>query len=117
MTGSLALLRSLPDGERRSVLSPERSLATAAITLMALLPLTEVVSRECRVPGVPGSTVFVQHLTLAVAFLGAVMAARTDRLLAISANTFLPARWAAPVRTTTPGCSNFLKLGVTTSTR
>ncbi len=75
-----------------------RTVAAAALTLMMLLPLSEMVSRQFRLPGVPGSTVFVQHLTLWIAFIGAVLAASSDRLLALSANTFLPARWRAPVR-------------------
>ena len=76
----------------------ERVLATAAFSLMALLPLTEMVSRMGHFHGVPGSTVFVQHLTLWIAMIGAAAAARSNQLLALSANTFLPARWLEPVR-------------------
>ncbi len=76
----------------------ERLAAAAALTLMAVLPITEMISRQWRLPGIPGSTVLVQHLTLWIAFLGAALAARSDRLLALSANTFLPARWAGSVR-------------------
>src|ERR1017187_6227552 len=68
------------------------------MSLMALLPVAELLSRYAGLNGVPGSTVFVQHLTLWVAFLGAALAASSDRLLSISANTFLPDRWAEPVR-------------------
>jgi tripartite ATP-independent transporter DctM subunit len=42
--------------------------------------------------------VFVQQLTLCVAFLGAGLAASGDRLLSMSANTFLPEEWVGPVR-------------------
>lgn len=76
----------------------ESGVAVAAMSLMALLPVAELVARHTGLNGVPGSTVFVQHLTLWVAFLGAALAAASDRLLAISANTFLPEKWAAPVR-------------------
>jgi tripartite ATP-independent transporter DctM subunit len=69
-----------------------------ALTLMALLPIAEMISRQFRLPGIPGSTVVVQHLTLWIAFLGAALAARHGRLLALSANTFLPERWAGSVR-------------------
>jgi C4-dicarboxylate transporter DctM subunit len=82
----------------RAFRAAEKSLAVAAMSLMALLPVTELLARHAGLSGVPGSTVFVQHLTLWVAFLGAALAAADDRLLAISANTFLPPRWAAPVR-------------------
>ena len=62
--------------------------------------------------GIPGSTVFVQHLTLWVAFLGAAMAANSDRLLALSANTFLPEKWAAPVRVFACGVTAAIAAGL-----
>ena len=76
----------------------EKGVAVAAMSLMALLPVAEFVARYTGLSGVPGSTVFVQHLTLWVAFLGATLAAASGRLLSISANTFLPEKWAAPVK-------------------
>ena len=76
----------------------EKALAITAMGLMAVLPVAELITRQAGMNGIPGSTVFVQHLTLWVAFLGAAMAANSDRLLALSANTFLPEKWAAPVR-------------------
>jgi tripartite ATP-independent transporter DctM subunit len=76
----------------------ERWLAVAALALMSVLPITEVIARQWQVAGVPGSTVFVQHLTLWIAFIGASLAAGSDRLLALSANTFLPEKWAPRVR-------------------
>jgi C4-dicarboxylate transporter DctM subunit len=76
----------------------ERTVAAVALTLMALLPISEMISRQWRLPAVPGSTIFVQHLTLWVAFIGAALAARSDRLLAISANTFLPEPWLGRAR-------------------
>jgi len=57
-----------------------------------------MVTRQAGVRGIPGSVVFVQQLTLWIAFLGAALAASGDRLLGMSANTFVPPRWAAPVR-------------------
>jgi len=77
----------------------ENAVAIAAISLMTFLPLTEIASRQFRVFGIPGSAVFVQHLTLWVALLGAAIAARSDRLLAMSANTFLPESWLPNART------------------
>ena len=82
----------------RTFTNTEKGVAVAAMSLMALLPVAEVLSRYLGLSGVPGSTVFVQHLTLWVAFLGAALAAASDRLLSLSANTFLPEKWAAPVR-------------------
>ncbi|MGD0365169.1 MAG: TRAP transporter large permease subunit [Bryobacteraceae bacterium] len=76
----------------------ERILPAVALTLLAVLPIAEMISRQWRLPGIPGSTLIVQHLTLWIAFLGAALAARSNRLLALSANTFLPENWAASVR-------------------
>ena len=73
-------------------------LPVVALSAMAVLPVTEMISRQWRLPSVPGSTMVVQHLTLWIAFLGAALAARSDRLLALSANTFLPERWAPLAR-------------------
>jgi C4-dicarboxylate transporter, DctM subunit len=72
--------------------------SAVAFTLMALLPIAEMISRQFNLPGIPGSTVIVQHLTLWIAFLGAALAAREGRLLALSGNTFLPERWVGSVR-------------------
>jgi tripartite ATP-independent transporter DctM subunit len=68
---------------------------------MALLPVAELLARQLGLGGVPGSSVFVQHLTLWVAMLGAGLTAASGRLLSLSANTFLPEKWAAPVRLVT----------------
>jgi tripartite ATP-independent transporter DctM subunit len=90
----------------------ENSVAVAAMSLMALLPVAELVARYTGLNGVPGSTVFVQHLTLWVAFLGAALAAASDRLLALSANTFLPEKWAAPVRVFSSGFTAAIAAGL-----
>jgi len=76
----------------------EKALAIGAISLMSLLPVVEMATRLVGWQGVPGSVVFVQQLTLVVAFLGAALASSGDRLLSLSANTFLPERFATPVR-------------------
>lgn len=81
----------------------ERGLAILAISLMSVLPVVEVLSRQLGLNGLPGSTVFVQHLTLWVAFLGASLTAAASRLLSLSANTFLAEKWAGPVRIFTSG--------------
>ena len=96
----------------RAFLTTERAVAVAALSLMALLPVAELVARYTGLNGVPGSTVFVQHLTLWVAFLGAALAASSDRLLALSANTFLPEKWAAPVRVLGSGMTAAIAAGL-----
>ena len=82
----------------RALGSGEKALAIGAISVMSLLPVVEMVARLLGLTGIPGSVVFVQQLTLWVAFLGAALAASGDRLLSLSANTFLPEKWAGPVR-------------------
>ena len=62
----------------------EGSLAAAALGAMALLPALEIALRATLHVGVPGSILVVQHLTLVVTFLGAALAARGSRLLALS---------------------------------
>ena len=57
---------------------------------MALLPIAEIVWRAAFKAGIPGSGPFVQHLTLWVGFLGAAIAARQGRLLALATGTMIP---------------------------
>lgn len=76
----------------------ENHAVTAVMAIMAVLPLVELLSRPLFNSGVPGSALLVQHLTLWVAFMGAAVAARKERLLALSTATFLPPSWRVPVR-------------------
>jgi len=69
----------------------EEGLAASALAAMVALPLAEIVARRTTGVGVPGSQPFVQHLTLWVGFLGAALAARDGRLLALATASFLPA--------------------------
>ncbi len=74
---------------------------------MGLLPLAEGAGRYFFGIGIPGAGPFVQHLTLWVAFLGAAIAAREERLLAMATTQFLPSRWqgSAKVLTGTVGAA------------
>jgi C4-dicarboxylate transporter DctM subunit len=74
----------------KAFLRLETALASLALGLMVLLPLAEIVARPLFGQGIPGSGPFTQHLTLWVGFLGATIAAREGRLLALATNTFLP---------------------------
>jgi C4-dicarboxylate transporter DctM subunit len=62
----------------------EDTLATAALAFMALLPVAEIVLRNLIGTGVPGASGYVEHLTLWVGFLGAMIAARQQRHLDLS---------------------------------
>src|SRR5258708_2697038 len=57
------------------------SLALAAMTL---LPLAEATLRKLFQTGISGSSSLVQHLTLVVGMMGGAVAARENRLLALS---------------------------------
>lgn len=81
-------LRSLEDG-----------ILVASLAAMVLLPLVESALRATAGIGISGSASIVQHLTLILGLLGAAVAARENRLLSLSTNTFLKgkARAAAEV--------------------
>ena len=70
----------------------EDGVAAAALAAMVALPLVEIVVRRVFGVGVPGSGPFVQHLTLWVGFLGAAIAAREGKLLALATGAAVPVR-------------------------
>ena len=69
----------------------EELVANLALAVMVLLPLAEIAVRPFLSGGIPGSISFVQHLTLWVGFLGAALAARDGKLIALATATFIPA--------------------------
>jgi len=71
----------------------ENSLAGLALLIMAALPVLEMLLRKLFNTGVPGSSTYVQGLTLWAGFLGAVLAARDRKHLTfLSGNSLLPPR-------------------------
>jgi tripartite ATP-independent transporter DctM subunit len=72
----------------------ENAAAIAVLAVMTALPLVEIVGRVLVGRGISGSIVVVQNLTLWITLLGAALAARSERLLALSTQRFLP----APIR-------------------
>lgn len=70
----------------------EDSLSVVALLSMALIPLLEITIRQFYPSGIPGSDLWVQHLVLWVAFLGAAIAARRGELLSLSTAAFLKGR-------------------------
>ena len=79
----------------------ENALAVAVLAVVAVLPAMELAGREFFDGGIPGSVSVVQHLTLWVTFLGAALAARSDRLLALATTEFLPVVWHRRVQLAT----------------
>jgi len=68
----------------------ENAFASSVLLAMVLLPVGEMVARWFNTTFVPGAITLVQHLTLWVAFLGAAIAAREGKLLALATATFIP---------------------------
>ena len=62
----------------------ENGLAAAALGLMALLPALEPTLRTLFAVGIPGTSGYVENLTLWVAYLGAMLASREGRHLDLS---------------------------------
>jgi len=89
----------------------ENSFSLAVLALMSALPLLEIVTRKWPGGGIPGSFPVIQHLTLWITLLGAALAARSDRLLALSTAKFLPKRWRGRVQIFT----SFLAVAITGS--
>ncbi len=68
----------------------ENFVCVCVLLLMSVLPIVQVVGREVFNVSVLGSAVVVQHMTMWISFLGAALAARSDRLLALSTTELLP---------------------------
>ncbi|MEE8335255.1 MAG: TRAP transporter large permease subunit [Candidatus Neomarinimicrobiota bacterium] len=80
----------------------EDILALTIVSGLVLFPALEALSRLFRSTGIPASPVLVQHLTLWIGFIGAVLAARQNKLLALSTTPLFqpekkihPGRWLA----------------------
>ena len=74
----------------RALRGGEEVVANLALAAMVLLPLAEIIVRPVLSGGIPGSIPFVQHLTLWVGFLGAALAAREGKLIALATASFVP---------------------------
>lgn len=61
--------------------------AVAILAVMAILPCLEVLAREVFHTSITGSIVTVQHLTLWISFVGAMLASRAGRLLTLTGDT------------------------------
>jgi tripartite ATP-independent transporter DctM subunit len=83
----------------RLVARAENLLIFAVLAAMTVIPLLEAALRATVNTGIAGATAIVQHLTLIVSMLGGAVAAREDRLLAMStAAAWLPERMRAAAR-------------------
>jgi tripartite ATP-independent transporter DctM subunit len=72
----------------------ENAIATLTACALMVLPLVEIVARTVFSTGVPGAGPFTNHLTMWVSMLGAAIAARDEKLLALATGAFIPeGRW------------------------
>ena len=77
----------------------ENGFSAALLALIALLPLAEGAGRMFGIGNlIPGSILLVQHFTLLVAMAGGALAARDNRLLALSTAAFVPTRLKLPTQ-------------------
>jgi TRAP-type C4-dicarboxylate transport system permease small subunit len=70
----------------------EDAVLIVALFLMALIPVVELAGRALFSTGIPGATEYLQHLTLWIGFLGAMLATREGKHLRIAT----PLNWLPP---------------------
>lgn len=101
--GSAALAVPAPSGEEvaailqghpdRSIFAPIESWAVTMVLLaMGLVPVVQTLARNFLHKDLPGSSVWVQHGTLWIGFLGALIATGRGKHLGLSTVEFLPKR-------------------------
>jgi TRAP-type C4-dicarboxylate transport system permease small subunit len=72
----------------------ENTILSLVLVGIVMLPLLEAVLRKTLHVGISHSAAIVQHLTLVVGMMGAAVAARENRLLALSRlGELLTGRW------------------------
>jgi len=86
-----------------TIIRIENLLPISILVIMSVLPLIEILGRLILGRGISGSIVLVQHLTLWISVSGAMLAARSDRLLALSTQSFLPERLSGSTKIVTSG--------------
>lgn len=91
-------------GVVKALVSFENGVLVLVLAALVLLPVLENRLRAWLSTGVTGASVIVQHLTLAVGMLGGAVAARENRMLALSTvDAFLKGRWRAALHCATFG--------------
>ena len=72
-------------------------IVSLALATMVILPLAEILLRATLHIGISASNTLVQHLTLIIGMLGGAIAARENRLLALSTGSTFLKGWAKSV--------------------
>ena len=76
----------------------EDAISVAVLAVLTAIPLADLVGREAFGQSLSGGTTAVQYLTLWITFLGAALAARSGRLLALATVALLPPSAQAVVK-------------------
>ena len=61
----------------------ENTVAIAVFAVLTFFPALEILARLIGRPGIPASAILVQHMTLWIGFIGAVLATRQNKLLSL----------------------------------
>ena len=61
----------------------EDTIAIAVFAVLTFFPALEILTRLIGRPGIPASAILVQHMTLWIGFIGAVLATRQNKLLSL----------------------------------
>lgn len=69
---------------REYIKSSENALTIIVFSILTIFPVIEIITRIFGRPGVPASPILVQHMTLWIGFIGAVLATRKNKLLSLT---------------------------------
>ena len=80
----------------------ENILTIGVFSILTIFPAVEIITRIIGRPGIPASPILVQHMTLWIGFIGAVLATRQNKLLSLTRDplfspdsVFSNGRWIA----------------------
>jgi C4-dicarboxylate transporter, DctM subunit len=78
------------EGDEVPVTRVEMAITVVISLLMVILPVAEIILRNLRDTGIPGGSVYVQHLTLWLGFIGALAATAAGKHLGLASGNLLP---------------------------
>ena len=98
-------------GPKRWILEGENAIVVVLLGGMMLLPLLEILLRRFFGSGISNVSALVQHLALLVGLFGGALAARDQRLLALSPlSGILKGRWKRAASILSQGCAAGISL-------
>jgi C4-dicarboxylate transporter DctM subunit len=97
---------------RSLVSKTENAVSIFILLIMTILPLIDVVVQLFGHPNITGSNDLVQNFTLWIAVVGAMLASRSDRLLALSTPAFLPDKFKNPAKIITSALAAGITAGI-----